>query len=474
VGVLGTIEVVGGDERTTKVGGRGASPGRTLEPGSRVGSYRVEALLSTGGFGSVYKVVHVLLRRDAALKVLHPELVSSEEALARFEREARSVNMIKHSNVVDIYDIGALADGRPYFVMELLEGKDLEQTISQEGPLTPTRTLEILKPLFGALTAAHAKGIVHRDLKPSNVMLAEEDDGVRVVLLDFGVAKLLDANSAHLTTTRHVVGSPTCMAPEQIAGSDVDSRTDVYALGVLAFQMLAGVAPFDNPSVTVMQYLHLKAPRPRISTRCGVSAELDEVLTKAMSIRPEERFRTVHEFGAAVSDAVARHEAAVQAQPPVEKRAFAIHVRVRADARALEIPDETLLDAMRGVVPASAELLSSLGFSLSLETGESALFSRTISASDDSAQRLAGTIAAAELLAAFREGQHRDVRVSIDICCHVGSLLVAGDTVRGGESPTWSRAAPGGGLIATAEAIRDLDLDASPVAGLDGYFRLRD
>jgi hypothetical protein len=129
---------------------------------------------------------------------------------------------------------------------------------------------------------------------------------------------------------------------------------------------------------------------------------------------------------------------------------------------------------MRGLVPASAELLSSLGFSLSLETGESALFSRTISASDDSAQRLAGTIAAAELLAAFREGQHRDVRVSIDICCHVGSLLVAGDTVRGGESPTWSRAAPGGGLIATAEAIRDLDLDASPVAGLDGYFRLRD
>ena len=239
------------DHDDTLPGKRNVVTASELARGVRVRDYVVREKIAEGGFGAVYRVEHTVLGRQAALKVLHPELASSREAIARFEREARTVNVIKHPNVVDIYDFGELPDGRPYFVMELLVGIDLSEHLASFGPLSPEETLALLTPLAAALSAAHAKGVVHRDVKPSNVFLADGEPR-RVVLLDFGVAKLLAPGTEGLTTSRHRIGTPSFMSPEQLAGGDIDGRADVYALGALAYQMLTGQLPFGEGTPAVL------------------------------------------------------------------------------------------------------------------------------------------------------------------------------------------------------------------------------
>jgi serine/threonine-protein kinase len=210
-----------------------------VPPVVSIGRYRVERLIGNGGFAAVYEARDPDGRR-VAIKRLHGELALRSHDILRFDREIRIIRGLRHPNVVEILDVGD--DQAPYFVMELLHGTDLSDHIARRGRLSLEETVEILAPVCSALSAAHQKGIVHRDLKASNVFLDRE----RVVLLDFGVAKLLDGTALRLTRSHLIVGSPACMAPEQILNGPVDERTDVYGLGVLAYQMLTGALPFNR------------------------------------------------------------------------------------------------------------------------------------------------------------------------------------------------------------------------------------
>jgi serine/threonine-protein kinase len=183
---------------------------------------------------------------------------------------------------------GRLADGRPWFAMELLRGRELEEHLVAAGPCSPEACLQILRAVAEALAVAHAHGIIHRDIKASNVFLA----GDRVVLLDFGVAKLLDLGDEELTVTGTTVGTPASMAPEQTRGGPVDARTDVYALGAMLFHMLTGEKPFAGHETHELRFLHQHARRPRPSSRANVPAVFDPLVGKAMAIDPEARYPT--------------------------------------------------------------------------------------------------------------------------------------------------------------------------------------
>ena len=222
--------------------------------------YRIDAVLGTGGMGAVYQAEHLLMHKRVAIKVLHPEMTRMPEVVARFEREAMAAAHIEHPNVAAATDFGKLADGSFFLVLEFVEGKSLRDEI-EKGPLSPERAVHITRQVLMALTRAHGLGIVHRDLKPENVMLVERDgDPDFVKVLDFGIAKVNvgdlgkstsgpKKSTAALTQAGLVYGTPEYMAPEQALAQDIDHRADLYALGVMLFEMLTGRRPFeaDNP-----------------------------------------------------------------------------------------------------------------------------------------------------------------------------------------------------------------------------------
>ncbi|MGC4119389.1 MAG: serine/threonine-protein kinase [Myxococcales bacterium] len=236
-----------------------------LYTGSMVGEYRVERKLGEGGFGTVYRVVHPVIGKTAALKVLSTEFSSSPEMVQRFVSEGRSVNQIRHKGIVDIFAFGVLPSGRQYFVMELLEGMPLDRYLEEHGALAPSAGIPMLRSISRALDAAHAAGIVHRDLKPENVFLVFDDEGVaHTKLLDFGIAKYVGEtpDDARITRTGTPLGSPRYMAPEQCRALPVDHRADIYALGVMSFQVLTGRLPFEAPAAVELMYQHLNATPP--------------------------------------------------------------------------------------------------------------------------------------------------------------------------------------------------------------------
>ncbi|HEY2370292.1 MAG TPA: serine/threonine-protein kinase, partial [Polyangiaceae bacterium] len=186
-----------------------------LKPGDAVGEYRIEAKLGVGGFGTVYRAEHPVIGKKVAIKVLAREFSAKPEISARFIDEARAANQIHHKGIVDIFAFGTLADGRHYFVMELLEGSSLEDHLRAHGPMAPHEALTILRGVARAVDAAHASGIAHRDLKPDNVFLVRSEEGVQTKLLDFGIAKLLGNRSGQKTQTGTPIGTPHYMSPEQ-------------------------------------------------------------------------------------------------------------------------------------------------------------------------------------------------------------------------------------------------------------------
>jgi serine/threonine-protein kinase len=240
-----------------------------LAPGTMVGEYRCEAVIGRGGFGTVYRAVHPVIGKTAAVKVLSRAYSSHPEMVGRFVAEARAVNQIGHKNIVDIFSFGALSDGRQYYVMELLEGRPLDRVLDDRGSFTILDAMPILRSVARAVDAAHAAGIVHRDLKPANIFLSFDEDGAPLPkLLDFGIAKLFgDArgDDSVRTQTGAPMGTAYYMSPEQCRGGDVDRRTDVYAFGVMIYEMLAGQLPFYDPSHIEVMMMHLSRVPPRLS-----------------------------------------------------------------------------------------------------------------------------------------------------------------------------------------------------------------
>jgi len=261
-------------------------------------TYRIERLIGEGGMGAVYEAAHLRLVRRFAIKVLFPAVAAHPEALTRFRREAEITSALGHPHIVDVTDFYNMPDGTPYLVMELLDGEDLAGRL-QRGPRLELREVaSMLRQAASGLQAAHQQGIVHRDLKPSNIFLCrrgERDNFVKIV--DFGISKVLSSQSA-MTKTHAMMGTPFYMAPEQAEqrAAEVDVRTDVYAMGTILYEMLAGRPPFLADSIPSLLYLIVHKDPPSIrSVRADVPEAVEHVIQKAMRKLPGERYGSIGE-----------------------------------------------------------------------------------------------------------------------------------------------------------------------------------
>jgi serine/threonine protein kinase len=286
--------------------------GRTLP-----GGYRVTHLVGVGGMGHVYCAEQVALGRTVAVKVVHPSLGDEELTSARFLNEARAASRLSHPNSVAIFDFGRTDDGRPYIVMEYLRGRDLARVAADEGPLPLPRVVDVLRQTLGALEEAHALGIVHRDLKPDNIVLEPLRSGLDFVkVVDFGLAKILQED-AHarggeaLTRPGLVCGTPEYMSPEQSRGDALDGRSDLYSVGVVLFELLAGRVPFvaDTATKTLILHLTVAAPDPRdVAPDRTIPAPFAEVTARALAKSCEDRFQSAREFADALENALLESE----------------------------------------------------------------------------------------------------------------------------------------------------------------------
>ena len=300
-------------EPTSPPSQRGGDP--DLEAGQVVGEYQVESKLGQGGFGAVFKAVHPLIGKVVAIKVLSRKFSADPEMVSRFVAEAKAVNQIRNRHIIDIFSFGQLADGRHYYVMEYLDGAPLDKLLDRlrtpsgsaarpgeagacdrSGRLPLGEALPILRAIARALDAAHAKGIAHRDLKPENVFLANDPDGggagVWPKLLDFGIAKLMIGEDAgkHKTRTGVPIGTPYYMSPEQCRGKDVDHRTDFYAFGIVAFQMLTGKHPIDGEDfMAILMNQISQEPPPASSIAPELPPAVDDVIAWLMQKDPAQR-----------------------------------------------------------------------------------------------------------------------------------------------------------------------------------------
>ena len=293
------------DLRTAQFAAGGEAEGEYTSPepedlSGRVlsGRYRLLGKLGTGGMATVYRAEQVTIGKQFAIKVMHAAQVQQPEAAERFLREARAVSKIRHEHVIEVVDFGQVAEG-PYMVMELLEGEDLCTRLGREKRIAWARARRIGLQIAGALEVAHAAGVVHRDLKPENCFLIERGgDRDFVKVLDFGIAKVRSTSvgGRALTEMGMVFGTPAYMSPEQADGLEVDARGDVYALGVMLFEMLAGRLPFvaDSPMGFLKQHMFSAPPSPRsLAPEAGIPGDAEAVVLKALQKDPALRFPTM-------------------------------------------------------------------------------------------------------------------------------------------------------------------------------------
>jgi serine/threonine-protein kinase len=289
-----------GRPRRLSLGGDGEG----IRRGGVVGEWRVERYLGHGGCGTVYECIHVHDGTHGALKVMHAELAESAEMNERFVREVQAAALVPHPAIVRVFASGKVGDGRPFFVMEYLDGNPLSELLRTSGRFVLNEIPLLLGPVAGALDAAHAAGVIHRDVKAANVLVLGHHLGSRVKLLDFGIAKLLrpETHASSFQTMNVTPGTPAAMAPEQILGGPVDARTDVYALGVLAFQLLTGRYPFQADEPFEIERMHVQEPPPRPSAfAAGLGPSVDALVQAAMAKVPADRPVGAGAFVAALS-----------------------------------------------------------------------------------------------------------------------------------------------------------------------------
>jgi serine/threonine protein kinase len=288
-----------------------------IEPGTVIADrYRIEALLGEGGMGKVYRAEHVHMRKLVAVKVLHNDVTTTPEVVARFEREAVAAGNISHPHVASATDFGQLEDGSFFLVLELVPGSDL-RTVVKEGPVPAERAVRIVRQIVAAVGAAHAAGIVHRDLKPENIMLVEGKNDDFVKVLDFGIAKLDSVGMVDpdgktqapttgpqpLTRLGAVFGTPDYMSPEQALGQPIDARADLYSIGVILYELLSGERPFRGGAVSLMRKHVLQDAPPLPPSVAEVrDPRLQAIITKLLQKSPNERYADAAELGVALDE----------------------------------------------------------------------------------------------------------------------------------------------------------------------------
>ncbi len=277
------------------------------------GRYKVIKLLGEGGMGQVYLAEHTAIEKRIALKVLRAEYAHKGEIVTRFQQEAISASRIKHPNVLDVFDFGQLENGCFYLAMEFLEGNDLADELQRARVLTAPRALPIAMQICRALAVAHSKGVVHRDMKPENVFLQRTGDGEEIVkIVDFGIAQLKPSNeeaaaaSTHrrLTRTGMIFGTPEYMAPEQASGKHADLRCDIYACGIILFELFTGTVPFTGETFLGVLTKHLNEMPPAMRSvypDLQLSPELEGVVMRALAKDPTQRYQTMSELAQALA-----------------------------------------------------------------------------------------------------------------------------------------------------------------------------
>ncbi len=259
--------------------------GRTLD-----GKYQLDAKIGTGGVGAVYLATRLHIGDKVAVKVLRSDKSNDPQTAERFRLEARMAAHLKHPNAVIIYDYGVTSEGLRYLVMEFIEGRTLRQLISQQGALAISLIAEIITQVCAALNEAHQIGLIHRDIKPDNIIVQETSAGLRVKVLDFGIAKLSSISSSNLTQTGTIVGTPRYMSPEQCMGEQLDGRSDIYSLGIVLYEMLCGIVPFNAPSSTAVAVQQVIQPPPPLrQINPNISSAVETVVLHALEKKREAR-----------------------------------------------------------------------------------------------------------------------------------------------------------------------------------------
>jgi serine/threonine protein kinase len=415
-----------------------------LAIGTELGEYIVDGTIGIGGCGAVYTAHHKTDDRAAAVKVMHRHMASSPKMVARFMREARAVDVIDHPNIVDIYDMGELSDGRPYQIMELVPGLTLASALETRGRFSPELTLTVLEPLCSALQEAHDAGVLHRDLKLSNVMVDFEVEPLRVKLLDFGVAKLMDTEEgASEDTTGVMMGTPQVMAPEQINGDPLDPRTDQYSLGVMVFTMLTGRPPFDTRDINALLQQHLSATPPRVSEFAPVGGVIDAVVGRALEKLPEGRYDSIDEFLEAFTDAARQapipRRAATQIPEPLlveeidspDPSAVGIYISASLENADDEFDDD-LLDDLSLCLEEAEVSLRDAGFQILLATG-TALLGVKVLPGEDQEEEKSARWKATKLAHSLQSSLNAEAieRAVLDVHAHMDRVSVRGDVVAG-------------------------------------------
>ncbi|MGB7686810.1 MAG: serine/threonine-protein kinase, partial [Solirubrobacterales bacterium] len=274
-----------------------------LAEGDGFAGYRIERRLGRGGMGILYLAIEPGLDRRVALKLIAPEVASDDVFARRFAEESRIAAAIEHPNVVPIYAAGE-EEGVPFIAMRFVSGSDLGRRIAREGRLEPEPAVALIAQIGNGLDAIHAAGLVHRDVKPANVLLSGEEGAEHAYITDFGVARNV-ATQSGLTQTGRFVGTLDYVAPEQISGGEVDARADVYALGCLLFKLLTGEVPFPRDGEAARLYAHLNDPPPAPSLYAQeVPMALDDVVVRAMSKEPGDRYPSAGDLGRAAQAAL--------------------------------------------------------------------------------------------------------------------------------------------------------------------------
>jgi serine/threonine protein kinase len=281
-----------------------------LEEGTNVGEYVVKRKIGEGGMGQVYAGEQPVIGKQVAIKVLSSELVQNPSLVQRLLEEARAVNLIRHPNIIDIFSFGTLPDSRPYFVMEYLDGENLEDALNRNA-VSPAELTSLLEQLCQGLSAAHAAGFVHRDLKPENLWLVRRPDHPPFLkILDFGIAKNTRLPAPGLTTSGQVMGTAHYMAPEQALARTVDARADIYAVGVILYRILAGVLPFDAANTYEIVTKHIGEQPRRLSLHRKLPADLEAVVMRCLAKNPAQRPQSASELWSEARPALLAWQAA--------------------------------------------------------------------------------------------------------------------------------------------------------------------
>ncbi|MGK4008702.1 serine/threonine-protein kinase [Sorangium sp. So ce1036] len=454
--------------------------GGDLPGGAQVGDYVIDVLLASGGCGAVYGARHRHTGDRVALKVLHRGLAASPKIVKRFLREVEVVRLLKHPGIVEIFAAGELEDGRPFYVMEYLEGVTLDVLTRQEGRLSPEEALKLLEPVCSALEAAHHAGIVHRDVKGSNVFVTKKVPRA-VKLLDFGVAKMLGSAETAMgfTTAGRTLGTPSIMAPEQILGGPIDMRVDVYALGVLLHRMLTGALPFHSPDAAELARQHLEEPPPKPSRRIPLSPAIDAVVLRCLEKLPEHRYPSVASFLHELREAVGEAASGRDTLPGLTVNAIAIHVELRARIDEDDFDDE-LADELGGTLDFAERRMRQAGLILVSTTGSEILAMRLLwgDATETLAAREEVMTVASALQMDLARRTCLSARFHANVCLHTAPVAVrsmldpeilGGALARVGE---WAPIEDVGGLCATPDALAGIDgLDTEP--GPSGLLMIR-